>query len=249
MRQLTAKIKPASGFSHFIHVALIGLLPVLVFVLVRLHFVQIAVLLIILSKWRMFAVKPRHWLANIRTNSVDIIIGLSVIIFMVHSVSQFAQLLWMIAYIIWLLVIKRQSGILGVSLQAFIGQLAGLVAVFLHWGEAKSGLLMLLAWVVCYSASRHFLTSFEEPYSRFLSYVWAYFAASLTWTLSHWLLFYGVIAQPALLLAVISLGLGCMYYLQEVDKLSVLLRRQLIFVMISIVTIVLIFSDWGNKVV
>lgn len=249
MRQLTAKIKPASGFSHFIHVALTGLLPILIFILVRLHFVQVAVLLIILSKWRIFAVKPRHWLANIRTNAIDIIIGLSVIIFMTHSVSQMAQLLWMAAYMFWLLVIKRQSGILGVSLQAFIGQSAGLVAVFLHWGEAKTSLLMLLSWLVCYSAARHFFTSFEEPYSRFLSYVWAYFAASLAWVLSHWLLFYGVIAQPALLLVVISLGLGCMYYLQELDKLSVLLRRQLIFVMISIVAIVLIFSDWGDKAV
>ncbi len=249
MRQLAAKIKPASGFSHFVHIALTSLLPALVFVFVRTNFVPLAVVVIILSKWRMFAVKPRHWPANIRANAIDIIVGLSIVLFMTHSASMMIQLAWAVAYGVWLLVIKRQTGVLGVSLQALLGQLAGLVAIFLQYGGMGTWLLVLLTWLVCYSAARHFFTSFEETYSRFLSYTWAYFGASLVWVLSHWLLFYGVIAQPALLLAVISFGLGGIYYLEETDRLSLLLRRQLIFVMFAIVIIVLVFSDWGDKAV
>ncbi len=249
MRQLTAKIKPASGFSHFVHIALTSLLPALVFVFVRTHFVPLAVVVIILSKWRMFAVKPRHWPANIRANAIDIIVGLSIVAFMTHSGSMMVQLIWAIAYGVWLLVIKRQTGVLGVSVQAIIGQSFGLVAVFLQYGGMDTWLLVLLTWLVCYSAARHFFTSFEESYSRFLAYTWAYFGASLVWVLSHWLLFYGVIAQPALLLSVISFGLGGIYYLEETDRLSLLLRRQLIFVMFAIIIIVLVFSDWGDKAV
>ncbi len=77
MRLLLRKIKPANGFSHFFHLGLLIILPAVIFVLVRLSFVQLALSIIVLSKWRMFAVRPRFWLANIRANAVDLIVGLS----------------------------------------------------------------------------------------------------------------------------------------------------------------------------
>src|SRR5437763_99332 len=91
---IAAKIKPTSGFSHFFHTGLTILLPLFVFVFVRLNFVGIAAVLILLGKWRMFAVKPRHWLANIQANSVDIIVSLSLLVFMAHSGTQTLQLFW-----------------------------------------------------------------------------------------------------------------------------------------------------------
>lgn len=249
MSSIRAKIKPASGFSHFIHIALTALLPGLVFVFVRLHFIELAAALIILSKWRMFAVKPRHWLANFRANAVDITVGLSLLIFMVHSTSPGLQLSWAILYGFWLIVIKPQSKILGVSLQALIGQSFGLTAIFLNWGDAPVYSLVIMGWLVCYGAARHFFTSFDEPMTRYLSDIWGYFAAAMIWVLSHWLLFYSVVAQPTLLLTVISSSLATIYYLDQTDKLSLLLRRQLIFVMIAVIVIVLAFSDWGDKAV
>ena len=65
--------------------------------------------------------------------------------------------------------------------------------------------------------------------------------------LSHWLLFYGFMAQQALLLGVIGFGLAALYYLEQTDKLSTLIRRQFIFIMIAIVIVVLVFSEWGDK--
>jgi hypothetical protein len=82
-----------------------------------------------------------------------------------------------------------------------------------------------------------------------LAYVWGYFGAALTWLLSHWLLFYGVLAQPTLLLSTLGYGLAILYYLDHNDRLSQGLRRQFIFIMTAIVLVVLVFSDWGNKVV
>lgn len=249
MGQLATRIKPKAGFAHFAHIALVSLLPALVFVLVRLHFAEIAVAIILLGKWRMFAVKPRHWPANVRANGVDIIVGLSVVVFMTHSGSQLVQLLWALLYGIWLLAVKPQSGALGVSVQALAGQTVGLAALFINWGDAPAYALIGLTWLVTYAAARHFLTSFEEPFSRFLAYLWAYLSAALVWVLAHWLLFYGPVAQPALILTVISLGLGSIYYLDKTDRLSVALQRQLIFVMLAIIIIVLTFSDWGDKAV
>jgi len=249
MQSIAAKIKPASGFSHFFHILLTALLAALVFVCIRLHFVELGVALILLSKWRMLAVKPRHWPANIRANAVDIIVGLSLLIFMVHSGSQLMQVIWAVSYGIWLVLIKPQSNLLGVSSQALIAQFVGLTALFLNWGDAPLYALVILTWLVCYSAARHFFTSFDEPLTRYLSNTWSYFAAALVWVLGHWLLFYGVIAQPTLLLSVIGFSLAGIYYLDQTDRLSLLLRRQLIFVMVAVVIIVLVFSDWGDKAI
>lgn len=250
MGQITSKIKPAAGFSHFIHIALTFLLPVLLFIFVRTGFVQIAAAIIVLSKWRMFAVKPRHWPANIRANAVDIIVAFSVLIFMAHTDSQMLQLLWAVGYGFWLLTVKPLATTLGVSLQALISQTLGLTALFIAWGDAPLGLLVIGAWVVAYAAARHFFASFEESNARFLSGVWAYFASAVVWILSHLLTFYGPIAMPALLLSVIGFGLGTMYYLEKSDRMSVLLRRQVVFVMVSIVTIVIVhFFVAGVKTV
>lgn len=242
---LPQTIKPASGFSHFVHILLVVALPLLVFILVRLNFVGIAAAVILLSKWRMIAVKPRHWPANIRANAVDLIVGLSILIFMASTASQLTQLVWTVVYALWLLFLKPGTTLFSVSLQALAAQSFGLSAIFLYWGGSSLSLLVLLVWVVCYTSARHFFTSFEEPLTSFLSYTWGFFAAALTWVLGHWLLFYGFISQPTLLLTVISFSLGCMYYLAENDRLSSLMRRQLLFVMVAIIVVVLAFSKWG----
>ncbi|MDQ5886514.1 MAG: hypothetical protein QG628_911 [Patescibacteria group bacterium] len=249
MRQITSKIKPAAGFSHFIHIALTCLLPAVLFIFVRTGFVQIAAAIILLSKWRMFAVKPRHWPANIRANAVDIIVGLSALIFMAHTDSASFQLLWAVSYGVWLLAVKPLATTFGVSLQALISQALGLTALFIAWGDAPVFALVIGAWIISYNTARHFFASFEEGLARYLSGVWAYFSAAMVWILSHWLIFYGPIAQPALLLSVLSFGLGGMYYLQKSDRMSVMLRRQIVFVMVAIVVIVLAFSQWGDKTI
>ena len=83
--KLLKNIRPESGFTHFLYVGLNVLLPLLVLALVRLQFIPLAIILIILAKWRMLAVKPRYWLANIRSNLVDIFVGLSILSFMAST--------------------------------------------------------------------------------------------------------------------------------------------------------------------
>jgi len=179
MRPLIAKIKPASGFSHLAHVGLNILLALLVFALVRIDFIQLALALILLSKWRMFAVRARFWPANIRANSVDIIVSVSLLLFMVHGGSQWLQLAWMAAYVVWLVGIKPASSGLMVSLQALISLLFGLTALFVGWGDGALYWLVLISALICYLSARHFFDSFDEPYAKLLSYLWAYFGAGL----------------------------------------------------------------------
>ena len=249
MRALTNKLKPAQGFSHYFHLGLTSFLPAIIFVLIRMGFSEVAILIILLSKWRMFVVRPRYWVANIAANAVDIIVGLSVVIFMDHTTSAGLQLGWAALYGIWLVFIKPGSNVFWVSMQALIGQALGLVALYIAWQEAPMLGIILVTWVVTYLSARHFFTNFEDQYTPLYAQAWGYFGTALTWVLSHWLLFYGVIPQPALLLTVIGSSLAGMFYLSESERLTPLVRKQFMFIMFAVVLVVLVLSDWGDKTV
>jgi hypothetical protein len=240
MRPLMNRIKPAKGFSRLAHIITNLVLVLLVFVLVRIDFAQLALALVLLSKWRMFVVRPRFWPTLVRYNSVDVIVSISLLVFMVHSDSQLTQLLWAGAYAFWLLIVKPASGAMMVSIQAMAGLLFGLSAVFLAWGASPLYWLVFSAATVCYLAARHFFDSFDEPYAKLLSYLWAFFTASLTWVLGHWLLFYGPVAQPTLLLVAVGYGLAALYYLDHNDKLSRLVRVEITATTCAIVVAVVI---------
>jgi hypothetical protein len=149
----------------------------------------------------------------------------------------------------WLLVLKPATGSLQVSLQALVALVAGLMAVFVGWDDGPLYGLVFLSGIICYLTAHHFFDSFDEPYARLLSYAWGYFGAALVWVLGHWLLYYGIVAQPVLLLVSIGFGLATLYYLDHHDRLSAAVKRQIVFIMIAIVFIVLVFSDWGDKIV
>jgi hypothetical protein len=197
----------------------------------------------------MFAVRPRFWAANIRANAVDLMVGISIVLFMTHSGSAAMQFVWALLYAVWLLAIKPGSSLPLVTAQAFIAQLCALMALYLAWADGPVYGLTLLTGLICFLAARHFLDVFDEPYARMLSYIWGYFGAALAWLLSHWLLFYNVVSQPTLLLSTLGYGLAVLYYLDHHDRLSVGIRRQFVGVMVAIVVMVVALSEWGDKVI
>jgi len=241
--------KPSGGYATFLHILLTAALPALAYILVRLEFGWVAILLIFLSKWRMFAVKVRHWPANIRTNAVDIFVGLSVVVFMASTDVQATQVIWAGLYAGWLIAIKPQATPLWVGVQALIAQMVTLTAAFYFWAEASTAVLVVATWVITYFCARHFLTAFDEPMSRATAYAWAFFASSIAWLAGHWLYFFGPVAMPALLLSALAYGLAAMYYLEHTDKLTKSLRWQFISVMSVIVLFLILISDWSDKTI
>ncbi len=246
---IRGKIKPAKGFAHIIHGVLLALLPILAYILVRINFVAVAILLILFSKWRIVAVRPRYWLANIVANGVDIIVGVSLVLFMSNTSVTWWQLFWMALYIGWLMWLKARSDVLGVSAQAMIGQLLGLAVLYLKFGDASLTVLVAGTWVITYLAARHFLTSFEEPHTALLAHAWAFFSGSLAFILGHWLLFYGTIAQIIVFLTVVGYCLAGLYYLDATERLTPSLQRQMLGIMSAILLIVIVLSDWTGSTV
>lgn len=248
-------MKPNGGFSHLLHVLYRAALPIVVFVLVRLDIgLWLPILVIMLSKWRIFAVRPRFWPANLRANSVDIMVGISTVVFMTNTESMKMQLFWAVLYGLWLIFIKPRSSMLYVSLQAGIGQLYGLMAFFLVRSDRSLFELVLVTGFICYLSARHFFDSFNEPYAKMLAYIWGYFAAALVWVLGHMLVVYpkpdGVVTMPTLMLSAIGYSLAAVYYLEHFDRLSRLVKRELLFLSASIIIILLISLFFeGSKLI
>lgn len=249
LRILHNKIKPTRGFSHAFHIVLKILLPILAYILVRIDFVGLAILLILISKWRIFAVQPRYWMVNIAASGVDLIVGIALVLFMANTSVEWWQLFWAVAYAGWLVWLKPRSDVLSVSAQAMIGQLLGLAALYLKFGDASLLVLVAVTWAITYLSARHYLSSFEEPLTALMSHTWAYFAAGLAFVLGHWLLFYGSVAQIIVILTTIGYGLAAIYYLDATEKLNRSLSRQLLLFMGAILLIVFLLSDWTGATV
>ncbi len=67
--------------------------------------------------------------------------------------------------------------------------------------------------------------------------------------LGHWLLFYGYFAQPVLVLTIVGYGLATLYYYDHFNKLTKTLQRQMLGIMFVILVVLIVFSDWSDKVV
>lgn len=250
MRPLIRKLKPSRGFSHSLYILFNLLLPVVILALVQASFVPVALAVVVLSKWRMFAVRPRFWPANIQANAVDLIVGLSVVALMAGTQTLWLRVAYAVVWAGWLIFIKPRNDVFWVSVQAMVGLAVGLSAVFSAWDHMSLSLLVVSVGAICYFTAHHFFYSFDEDRIKLLSYFWAYFGAALTWILGHWLIYYyNIVAQPTLILVTMAFALATLYYLDHFDKLSNAVRRQIIFILITILIVIITFSDWGDKIV
>lgn len=241
--------KPASGYSSILHLIFVFALPMFLYVLVRLDFVIFAYIALILSKWRMFAIRMRHWPAIFRANAVDLLFGASIVTFMGIAQTQFIQLTYAAIYILWLLLLKPKSSTLYIGLQALLAHAVALTAIFLTWSEYTTSLLVFATAVIGYLSARHFMAAYDESMARAIAYVWSLFASGIAWLAGHWLTFYGPVAQPALILIVISYSMAALYYLDHRDRLTGSLRFQFLGIMTAILLFIFIFSDWSGEII
>lgn len=155
-----------------------------------------ALLLVLLGKWRVFAVRPRYWLANIQANLVDVTVSVSAVMLM-YSVSSLLFALWLqigilVLYIAWLVYLKPGTTKKAIIAQAQTVLLAGTTTIFvISYGWPLEFVVICMAFVG-YITARHTLTQFEEDHLQFLSIVWAFVLAQMGWVLSHWVIAYTI---------------------------------------------------------
>ena len=168
----------------------------------------LAYILVLLSKWRVVAVRPRFWFANLQANFVDFMVGISVVTLMLLTAAStpWVAVLLAILFAFWLLVLKPHTAQRWVLVQAAVGQFISLTALFslAHGFELKPFITdssfptVVIAWVIGYMTARHALSSFRGEEERsFLSLIWGFVLAELAWLAHHWTIAYSIYNNAA----------------------------------------------------
>src|SRR5690606_30698704 len=126
------KAKPRrSHITEAAYAALnVALAIIILLVVLSIETIWLPLALVLLSKWRVIAVRPRFWFANIMANLVDIIVGLSFVV-IIHQASGVVafQVIMTLLYIAWLLFIKPRSKRSYIVAQSLIAHFLGINAL------------------------------------------------------------------------------------------------------------------------
>lgn len=209
---LQSKELRRSAISQLVYVLLnIFLAVVSLLVVVLFNAPWLAVLLVVVSKWRIFAVKPRFWWANIQSNIVDFTVGLSFVAWLSQIGYLPVQIAWTILYIGWLLFIKPRSSMTMIAVQSLISIYLGISSIFLIGYGLDSSLVVGLGFIVMFSAARHLLSEYEIVDELLYAGFWGLLGAELAWVFHHWVITYPIpilggfrLVQPAIILTMLS---------------------------------------------
>jgi len=187
-------------FNEAIYIALnIGLAISLMLLIKITGSLWPAFVLVLLSKWRIFAVRPRFWFANIQANMVSITVSISYVIFL-YAINGLnaedgkitaLQIIMVILYTIWLLYLKPKSKRSYIVVQAGVALLVGVTAIYMVSYGWMASPVVLLMWLVGYATSRHVLNSYDdENQTTLLSMSWGFIMAEIGWVAYHWTVAY-----------------------------------------------------------
>jgi hypothetical protein len=195
-------VRKRSFLSEAVYTVLnIALAIAVVTVIIYTGSVGFAIGLVVLSKWRVFAVRPRFWWANLRSNLVDFIVSISFVINMYivndAAIADSRKLLILgiltLLYIGWLLFIKPRSKRSYVAVQAGVAVLLGTSALFAISFNWPASIVVILMWLIGYTAARHILSSYDdETHGLFLSLAWGVVMAQIAWVAYHWTIAYNL---------------------------------------------------------
>ncbi len=200
----------------------------------------IGLILVIVSKWRIFAVNHRYWLLNIRSSLVDFIVGISFVL-LAYYVPDSAldtslgasfraiHFFLMIFYAIWLIIIKPRSSAGFTVLQALIAVFLGsTAAIFLDSTLTNtlksslsfindSGILVLLEFLIGFAASHHVLVQHEKSDYLLPSLICGLFFAEIAWLCHSWLIVYpldniGILTDTGIRIPQLSLVLSVLTF-------------------------------------
>lgn len=180
--------KRRSFLSEFIYIALnVALAVAMLTVVLAIESPIAAIALVVLSKWRVLAVRPRYWFANVQANLVDIIVSLSVVVLLYAASGAFAaQCSLTLLYIVWLLFVKPRSKRVFIAIQAGTAIFLGVTALGILSYDWIATPVVALMWLIGYSAARHVLGNYEETHISFYSLLWGLVVAEIGWLTYHW---------------------------------------------------------------
>lgn len=213
---------------------------------------DIAIILVLISKWRTLAVRPRYWFANIKSNMVDVIfsLGISSLMFVVREYDFYIQADLIFAYIAWIIFIKPLSSKFWMKIQALVSVFVGVSAVYVISGTWNSAFVVFLGFLVGYASFRHVLSSGKSSNIDLLSLFWGMIFAEICWMLNYFVVgyrFFGLkdilIPQASVVLTLISfLGAEFIEFSRKKSKHNSEILLPAFFVILTCCVILIGFS-------
>ncbi|MBR3264219.1 hypothetical protein IKF94_03265 [Candidatus Saccharibacteria bacterium] len=148
--------------------------------------------LVLLSKWRVLAVRPRYWIVNLLSNLTDFIVGASFVIIAYCSGTVWLpiHLVLALGYVIWLVFLKPRSSELAAELQSLVCVFLGTTATVMLFASSNSILMTLFCGLICFSACRHVLVQTDENEFGMLTIGSGLLAGEIAWLSNSWLIVY-----------------------------------------------------------
>ena len=177
----------------------------------------LAIVLVIISKWRVLAVRPRYWFVNVQANLVDFIVSLSLIVFMysteIGSTDSLQKIFILTAltilYIGWLLLLKPRSKRKYVVAQAGVALFVGTAALYILSYAWPASPVVLIMWLIGYTTARHILSSYDETHILFLSLLWGLLLAEIGWLAYHWTVAYSPLGIQNIIFPRVAITVFC----------------------------------------
>lgn len=200
----------ASNLVHIFLNVLLGVGAVLITVLSASP--VLGLLLVLVSKWRMLAVRGRYLWPNIKSNLVDLIVGASVVLLTYYAGGSVLLVDFILAifYCVWLLFIKPMSSEKATLVQSLVAVFLGMSAAAILSANTDPIVIVLLAFLIGYAASRHVLIQSSEKDFTFTTPVCGLVFAEIAWLCQSWAIIYtfgasGIrIPQVALILTIFA---------------------------------------------
>lgn len=199
---ISKKHSLASSVAHIFLNILLVVASWLSIYIIKTPFVAIG--LILISKWRTFAVRPRYWIVNIKANLVDMIFSLSMVVLMFSIGVEYwaSQALLILLFLLWIILIKPRSGkfwYMTQSLMSVFFGLAGILSIGYGWDGV---VIAAFAFLIGYSSLRHILSNSEHDNVEILSLCWGLLFAQFIWVANYLIIGYSLSIGSGLLVIV-----------------------------------------------
>lgn len=208
-------VRRRSFVSEVVYMILnIGLAIALLAVIRYTESIPLALGLVLVSKWRVLAVRPRYWFANLKSNLIDFIVSISVVLHLytinLANFDEGRKLIVMgvltLLYIAWLLFLKPRSRRSLVAAQAGVAVALGVAALFTVSYNWPVSIVVLGMWLIGFAAARHVLSTYDdETHGLFISLGWGLVLAEIGWVAYHWAIAYTVPFISSLLLPQVAI--------------------------------------------
>lgn len=180
----------ASSMVHVFLNLLLGVGAVIITVLSNSPL--LGIVLVLASKWRIFAVRARFLWLNLKSNLVDLIVGISVVLLAYYAGPSFLPLdfILMAFYTCWLLFIKPLSNETAAMVQSLIAVFIGMSAATIMSAGLNSILIVSIAFLIGYAASRHTLVQSNDKDFTLTTLVCGLVFSEITWLCDSWSIIY-----------------------------------------------------------